>query len=303
MPASLRRSSSASALQVRVPSCPGTDAGSPSGARFGTTQVVPPVVHMGHLAECHDVRRVGSPEYNLNSGRSTSSSVGGNSVISEVGDHYICFSDEPGTPDSPKEARRRNPTGSPTNARGTGPPIGGGSALHQAVSTSDFQSVRDLCAHDRGLLESRDATGSTPLFNCQSAVFSEFLLQAGAKPNTRNNVGQTPLHRACLFGRVDVMVVLLARGADARLGDNKGRTALEVTRERASKKGPRVLKLQAVVLLLEDHETEQDLDNSSINRISNYAHPQRQVDGLTGCRSVATNGSGGGGGGLCCRIT
>ena len=122
-------------------------------------------------------------------------------------------------------------------------------------------------------------------------MFSDFLLQAGADPNARNNVGQTPLHRACLFGRVDVVVVLLGNGADARLGDHRGRTALEVTKERASKNGRGVLKLQAVVLLLEDHNLEQGLNNYSGNSNS-------RKNGGDHVPPQARRGSNG-----CCRIT
>lgn len=58
------------------------------------------------------------------------------------------------------------------------------------------------------------------------------LLEAGAPVNARSGSGGTPLHTAAFLGDTEVAELLLARGADPRIANNEGRTAVDVARER-----------------------------------------------------------------------
>gem|GEM_PF-1314161 len=59
----------------------------------------------------------------------------------------------------------------------------------------------------------------------------EVLLKRGADPNVKDDNGQTPLHIAAQEGHVDVVRVLLERGADPRIADNGGHIPLDYAKD------------------------------------------------------------------------
>ena len=65
--------------------------------------------------------------------------------------------------------------------------------------------------------------------DCEEVV--RVLLEAGAAPNNRDNLGRTALHGTT---SVPIARLLLEAGADTSLRDNLGRTALDVCEERAA---------------------------------------------------------------------
>jgi hypothetical protein len=69
----------------------------------------------------------------------------------------------------------------------------------------------------------------------------ELLLRRGADPNVKDDNGQTPLHIAALWGHVDVVRVLLEHRADPNAKDNDGKTPLHYAAEKGHVDVVRVL--------------------------------------------------------------
>lgn len=65
----------------------------------------------------------------------------------------------------------------------------------------------------------------------RNAEVVALLLERGADPNARQQVGYTPLMGAAGAGRDDMVDLLLARGADPALANDEGKTAADVARE------------------------------------------------------------------------
>ena len=58
----------------------------------------------------------------------------------------------------------------------------------------------------------------------------ELLIDAGADKEKADNSGHTPLHRAAQRGSLDVLGLLLERGADTHARTKAGKTALDLAR-------------------------------------------------------------------------
>lgn len=54
------------------------------------------------------------------------------------------------------------------------------------------------------------------------------LLAAGASTEVRRKNGQTPLLEACALGHVECAQLLLESGADMKVADNEGKTAIQL---------------------------------------------------------------------------
>ncbi|WP_338062150.1 ankyrin repeat domain-containing protein [Wolbachia endosymbiont of Cylisticus convexus] len=65
---------------------------------------------------------------------------------------------------------------------------------------------------------------------CSNAgEFMDLLLEAGADPNEKNATGRTPLHYVTRYGGCSkIAVLLLKKGANRDIQDNKGKTPLEI---------------------------------------------------------------------------
>ena len=57
---------------------------------------------------------------------------------------------------------------------------------------------------------------------------AELLIKKGASVNTRNYLGETPLHSAALHGFTPVIELLLANGADINAVDERRQTPMDL---------------------------------------------------------------------------
>lgn len=96
-------------------------------------------------------------------------------------------------------------------------------------------TVRLLLAHGADAARpSSNAMKVQPLHAAvagRNAECVQAILEAGADPNARQQVGYTPLMGAASAGREDLAELLLARGADRSLRSEDGKTAASVAAE------------------------------------------------------------------------
>lgn len=85
---------------------------------------------------------------------------------------------------------------------------------------------------------SRNVMKVTPLHSAvahrndeTSLRMAQALLRSGADPNVQQHGGWTPLHQAAAHGRLDMVDLLLANGADATTASVDGKTAAEKAAE------------------------------------------------------------------------
>ncbi len=101
--------------------------------------------------------------------------------------------------------------------------------IHDAARSGDLEKVKALLKTNPGLVFSTDNGGDTVLHS--AAIYGrkdvvELLLAAKADVNARNNDGVTPLAWAAQEGYKEVAELLLAKGADVNAKDNDGHTPL-----------------------------------------------------------------------------
>jgi hypothetical protein len=121
---------------------------------------------------------------------------------------------------------------------------------HAALISGNFEVFRILIEYRAADINARDSGGSTPLllalddphFKDGSAV--RLLLKHGADINAPNQMGQTPLHWASIYGTPEVVRLLLEHRADVEAKDNFGKTALQEAADRGH---------DGVVELLREH--------------------------------------------------
>lgn len=105
--------------------------------------------------------------------------------------------------------------------------IHGTTLLHFACENESLPTCRILT--DAGILIDtiNENSGETPLFFANSVEITRYLIAAGADVNHRAKDQSTPLMSACLAGLAKKAELLLKAGADFRLTDKSGKSALD----------------------------------------------------------------------------
>jgi ankyrin repeat protein len=145
----------------------------------------------------------------------------------------------------------------------------GALSIHEAAALGDVQRIASLLAEDPSLVNAWTSDGFQPLglacfFGRRDAArlllarggelnahsrntmrvtalhaalagptpdVANWLIDAGADVNAVQQDGVTPLHEAALIGNVELVRLLLARGADRSVTDDKQRAATDFARE------------------------------------------------------------------------
>jgi ankyrin repeat protein len=103
--------------------------------------------------------------------------------------------------------------------------------LHVAAASGSYHAVARLIALG-AKIDAVDSNKRTPLANAVDARnyrIVKALAKAAANPNASDRQGWTPLHRACFLGLVDVVRLLLLKGADPLKPTKDMKKAIDVT--------------------------------------------------------------------------
>ena len=125
--------------------------------------------------------------------------------------------------------------------------------IHEASKDGDLTRVQALMEKDRTLLNARDENGRTPLLLACGAGKEDvvvFLLARGADVRLSDDRGNTPLHAASALGDATVMKELMDKGADPGAKNLQGQAPLNLAASNGREK--------AVLLLI---EKKADLEN------------------------------------------
>lgn len=113
----------------------------------------------------------------------------------------------------------------PQSQHGVWDPGAGWTPLHFAARRGDVAEVRRLIASGMNP-NARNASENPPLFYAVDRDTAEVLIEGGALVNAKGLDDFTALHRAADEGRVAVVSLLLAKGADVNAHRKQGGTAL-----------------------------------------------------------------------------
>jgi hypothetical protein len=102
--------------------------------------------------------------------------------------------------------------------------------IHTAVASGNAEVLRQHLAAGTNINEKDPFGGSSPLISASlfgKTEIVKILIDAGAEINIQNNDGSTALHTASFFCRPEIVAILLKKGADKTIKNNFGSTAYE----------------------------------------------------------------------------
>jgi ankyrin repeat protein len=101
--------------------------------------------------------------------------------------------------------------------------------IFEAAYAGDLETIKMLLGGNPSLVSSKDAAGDTPLHFAALKGHKDVvvvLLAYGAEVNAKDNYADTALHAAAAGGHKNVVEVLLANKADVNARDNDGDTPM-----------------------------------------------------------------------------
>ncbi len=112
--------------------------------------------------------------------------------------------------------------------------------LHVACSNGHLEVARYLVEKQHCSVDCTDTSGCTPLHAAcenggpEASQVAQFLVtQDACDPNAQDNCGNTPLHVACCYGRLEVVMVLLAtERVDPSCTTVDGKAPIEIARSK-----------------------------------------------------------------------
>jgi ankyrin repeat protein len=103
-------------------------------------------------------------------------------------------------------------------------------SLYEAAIKGDLQQIRDLLSKGLSDYDGRDPLREPPLSiaaGLGKLEIVKLLLEKGANVNATDLLGQTPLMIAAKEGHLEIVKLLLAKGAAPNAKNSEGKTALD----------------------------------------------------------------------------
>ncbi|XP_009410555.2 protein VAPYRIN-like [Musa acuminata AAA Group] len=134
----------------------------------------------------------------------------------------------------------------------------GWTGVHAAAAAGEWEELRRMLEEEEEeaavaeVVEARDAEGRTPVMVAAGKghlrCVRELVEKWGAEKDARSRDGRTALYRAASNGDADTVAALLEMGADAGIATARGRTPLDVARDKGHQEVVELLERGEMVL-------------------------------------------------------
>ncbi|MHC1704037.1 MAG: ankyrin repeat domain-containing protein [Tenuifilaceae bacterium] len=101
--------------------------------------------------------------------------------------------------------------------------------IFEAIKSGNLKTIKSMVAKDSQLMQSKDEVGNTPLhfaIASQKIDIVKFLIDKGSDVNITSNTGETPLHIAAKLRMNDIVLLLISKGAKIDINDGANYTPL-----------------------------------------------------------------------------